>query len=226
MKVKWHREMAARRALLGLVGLLGGFAVAVPAAHATAYGNTYNSSSVGYFGSGTTPSYGEVFTAPGGTLQNWMFSVSSAGTAGNLQFVVASWHGSGAIGPALYTGATKYVGAGGGSVRWSNIKIDLNAGSSYIAYLTVAGVSNPVQYAYVETGNSDGGLGGGFYLNSSAINPLTSSAQWASAPPTYLYYSATFAPSVPEPASVALLGVGLVAVGCIRCKRRTRGVGQ
>jgi hypothetical protein len=74
------------------IAILAFAAAALPdAAHATTFTNTgSNSGTIFDFGAPDTTSYGEVFVAPGGALQNLSFFATD-GTAGNLELVVAAW---------------------------------------------------------------------------------------------------------------------------------------
>lgn len=170
------------------------------------------------FGSPDTTSYGEYFTAPGGALDSWTFWSQSVTAAGNLELVVASWNGTSAVGPALYTSAPiADSGASNEALTFSGINLALATGQSYIAYMTIAGVASPVQGATIATSSTDVLNGGGVFDNSNGADPLTpGSNSWAN-PSLYFTYSATFGPAaVPEPAGAAVLAFGLIGLGFVR----------
>jgi len=188
-------------------------------ANATVYTNSGGTQSTEiYFGSPDTTSYGEYFTAPGGALDNWTFWSQSVTTAGNLKLVVASWNGTSAVAPALYTSAPiADSGASNEALTFSGINLALTAGQSYIAYMTVAGVAGPVTGAAIATSSTDVLNGGGVYDNSSGVDPLTPGSNTWTKPSLYFTYSATFGPAaVPEPAGAAVLAFGLIGLGFVR----------
>ena len=190
-------------------------------AMAQTYANANDFDTIFSFGSPDTTSYGQVFTAPGGTLSSWTFYDTDS-TDNGARLVVAAWDGSEPVGPELYSSLSQNVTAGSFFAHtYSNINLSLTAGTSYIAYLTVAGVDSPTSGAGV-AGSSSSPLGGGFrYLNSGGADPIGLGA-WNSYFVPNMQYTATFNGSVPEPASWALMlgGFGLVG-GALRSRRKT-----
>ncbi len=221
-------------------------AAAWPAAASTVYSNTNDYGTIGAFGgtyyshdtltyvTGST-AYGETFTAPGGNLTDWSFTIGS-GYVGNYIFEVAAWNPTTAktTGPALYTSpVTSYQGGVFAPATFSGLNVPLTAGDAYIAFITIAGVTNPTADTTLALSKSDGGLGGQFeFLNSNGADPLTYSGAWSGPTQTRnfvgplfsLQYSATFsnsATAVPEPADWTLIVGGLGALGLARLRRRT-----
>ncbi len=200
MKAKNMMRLAALSLALGAVGN----------AEATLYANnatrTFSS-----LGSPDTTSYGQVFTAPSNELNDFTFFATS-GSAGQLELVIARWDGSKAVGPALYTSPLFNYAGGAQTLGFANINTLLNSASTYIAYLTTAGLATPASNISVQ-GNDVGnnaGLGGGFaFKNSNGVDPLTLNTSW-----TYLgsldfdmRFRANFS-NVPEPASFPLMMLG------------------
>lgn len=186
-------------------------------AAATTYSNT-NDSTIIYFGSPDTTSYGQVFNTGNGVLSDWTFQANS-GTAGNLQLVVASWNGSQAVGPALYSSSAFAYAGGSEALSFTGINTSLSAGN-YIAYLTVAGVVKPASNVGIAGSNSDGGLTGGFrFLNSGGVDPLTQNQAWSSWYVPNMNYQANISPA-PEPETYALMLGGLGLVGAITRRRK------
>ena len=208
-----------RHRVIGVLTAIAFAACSSVAAHATVYTNSGGTQSTLHpFGSPDTTNYGEYFTAPGGALDSWTFWSQSVVTAGNLELVVASWNGTSAVGPALYTSAPiADSGASNEALIFSGINLALTTGQSYIAYMTVAGVTGPVAGASIATSSTDVLNGGGVFDNSNGANPLTSGSNTWSIPGVYFTYSATFGPAaVPEPTGAAVLAFGLIGLGLVR----------
>lgn len=194
--------------------------------HADATYTNSSNASISSFGSPNTTSYGEYFTAPGGILKDFSFYAIS-GTSGNAELVIANWNGSRAVGPALYTSAPISYSGGNMILGATNIDLSLVSGSSYIAYLTVAGVASPVTGVTMAGSSGDGGLGGSFrYLNSSNVNPLTLNNAWSSYSVSNMAYSASFVSNppvvsaVPEPGTYVMLLTGLVLISGVTFRKR------
>ena len=178
-----------------------------------------------YFGDPDTTSYGQTFKALDSVLTDWSFYV--AGATGNFDLRVANWDGSKAVGPQLFsvsstTAATSASSLGNTKYSWSGINLSLATGSTYIAYITVAGVSGPTAQVPVGGHSSDAYADGGFFfLNSGGADPLSSSDSWSSWFVPDMAFEANFASAspVPEPASLAAWSFGLVAVTFARRRK-------
>ena len=131
-----------------------------------------------------------------------------------MKLVVANWDGARAVGPALYSSSVVSYGGGSSALSFGGIDTNLAAGS-YIAYLTVAGVANPVNSVAIGGSSGDGGLGGSFrFLNSGGADPLSVGSAWSNWSVANMQYSANFsvAAPVPEPETWTMWGLGALAL--------------
>jgi PEP-CTERM motif len=189
-------------------------------ANAQGFSNSH-SSTIYYFGQPDTTSYGQVFNTSGGTLANWSFYADS-GNAGNLELVIANWNGAKATGPALYQSSIFAYTGGAQALSFSGINSALSAGS-YIAYLTVAGVTGAANSVGIAGSNTNGGMSGGFrFLNSAGTDPLVLSNSWNSWNVPNMQYSANFVSAVPEPETYAMMLAGLGLIGTIARRRKAK----
>ena len=204
--------------------LLPALAIVLLAQTPTAFADTIigtagsGTMSVDYFGAvPNTPSYGESFSSPGGTLSSFTFFsiIDIVGTY--AEFVVAPLHGA-TPGPALYSG--KYA-LTSGSNTFSNLNVATTLGSEYLAYLTTFDVTGDVVTSAVFRVNESYAGGSVYYLNGSG-NPTGSAFNELS---MYDFvFSATFTPAIavtPEPSGLMLLATGMMATaGLVRRRGR------
>lgn len=183
-------------------------------AQATVYSNAApNSDPLYYFGSAATDSstFGQHFVAPSEKLESFVFHAQE-GYRGYLNFVIASWDGQKAVGNPLFTRSNIFYNASAEEIGSSAINLALTAGKEYVAFITTAGVTNPVSYVQMFGSNSNGGLNGNFAsLSSGNTNPLSMNDAWQKTPVS-MSYTASFSAPVPEPETYALIGLGLVAL--------------
>ncbi|CDG82731.1 PEP-CTERM sorting domain-containing protein [Janthinobacterium agaricidamnosum] len=189
-------------------------------AHATTYSNVgLSSTPIWTFGKGATPNYGETFTSPGGILEDFTFYALS-GTKGNAALTIAAWDGNKAIGPALYTSSPISYGGGAQAIGATGINLALQANTSYIAYLTVAGVTSPIPSATFQGSGNNGGLPGKF-VYSTANDPLLANQSWSPWTASNMAYTANITAAVPEPETYGMLLAGLGLIGfAVRRKAR------
>jgi len=171
------------------------------------------------FGAPDSTNYGETFASTGGLLQDFTF-YAKYGVGGNVALVIAMWDGAKAVGPALYVSAPILYTGGNESIGAYEINLALQSNTNYIAYLTVAGIADPVVNVTMEGASSGGGLDGGFaYLNTQGVDPLQLSQDWSSSQVRNLLYTANIT-AVPEPETYAMLLAGLGLVGAIARRKR------
>lgn len=175
---------------------------------------------VEFFGAPDSTNYGQIFSLSSKqTLVDWSF-YTNEGTAGDLSFVVAAWDGAKPVGPALFQTNWSFAG-GQEDLVFNNINTTLDAGQ-YIAYMTVAGVSQPAKAVTFAASSGNGGLTGNFaYLNSAGQDPLVINQPWSQLPKLNLLYKANIvAAPVPEPGALAMMLAGLVGVGMFARRRQ------
>jgi hypothetical protein len=199
------------------------------AAHAytiSTLGDWDGSSSVNAWGGSATNTYGEVFTAPGGSLTSFTFEVDDNSPATFVAEVYA-WNGSvtggngpqGTGGPALYTSASMTTAGAGGfqAITINTGGVALAAGQNYVIDL----YDNSGDGVATDWGLTSHGepYDGGFNFN----NGPSSAATWDDFDDFgSLAYSATF--SVPEPSTWALMLLGFGGVGAAYRARGRRAI--
>lgn len=202
--------------------ILAAGATAPALATIMSYSNTATDQigTMGSFASDST-TYGEVFKAPGGRLVDWTFYLSD-GRQGNGRFAIAGWDGGKATGPALYEQAFSYApGMGVVPTTFSGINLDLVSGNSYVAYLTVGGVTDAYSSVNTNISSGDGGLGGYFAVLNTRADPLTLDEFWPAWIDSSMQFKAGFTPlaAMPEPGSLALLAIGCVGLAALRARK-------
>jgi hypothetical protein len=152
---------------VALLMLAGGLLVA-GVAGATTYIDTItswdNTNSVGTFGAGGTPTYGQVITVGSGVdpITQFTFKIGTCSTAGNYLAYIYAWDGSKATGSALYTSTVQSIGSGTPITASSTFNVpSLSlAPGQYILFVSTDGVSSPVDgcsFGLVSPGAYSGG---------------------------------------------------------------------
>jgi hypothetical protein len=146
-------------------------------------------------------------------LQDFNFYANSGGN-GNVGLTISAWDGSKAIGPALYTSSPIAYTGGVQALGANGINLTLQANANYIAFLTVAGIGNPISNVTMQGSTGDGGLAGNFvFLNSGGTNPLDLSQAWSHWSVSNMTYTANITAAVPEPETYGMMLAGLGLLG-------------
>jgi hypothetical protein len=185
---------------------------------------------------GGTGVYGETFTAPGAAITSFTFTVNDEGTAAGIIAQVYAWSGpltggngpQGATGPALFTSAPITTDGLGDfeAIAINTGNTPLTVGQNYIAlFADITGDGANATFALVPPFFSHPGVVGdggfNFYNNDHTLGSINSNVWDDFSDFGSLAYTATFSSGVPEPASWAMMLLGMGAVGFAMRRRET-----
>jgi hypothetical protein len=161
--------------------------------------------------------FGQIFTVTGSEtrLDSFTFRISQVFSAPlNIQFDLYGWGGTDRSGPLLFQSAVVAASNGGDADFSFNPGVVLTSGAQYIAYLDTAGIGNTTDpssgFPVVDDSSYTGGTfrwernsGDGTWF----VTELDS------------MFRAEFSSPVPEPAALAVIGLGLAGLGIVRRRR-------
>jgi hypothetical protein len=200
-------------------------------AHATLLiNNTSTTNNFAYpVGAPDASTYGEAFHTNGSDTVLNSFSMFLSDGNGSLNFrgYIGAWNGSN-VTSILYTSSTVSATPAGGTFTFLP-GIQLASNSNYIAFFSIADLAaQPAAQFYIPisypNGDIDPFTDGFYYLNNGTDASQWTGSTWNSFGANVVdaqFVAELDAPvsAVPEPASLALFGLGIAGLGCARRKR-------
>ena len=209
--------------------ILGGLSVAGASLAQTTYSNysLWNGSeAIQPFSNPDTSTYGQTFVAPvtDTMMDSYKFSlISNDNTPGIFKFYVSQWDtvNGHAIGAPVFESGILNSATGGNFVDYTvNVGVNLISGGNYVAFMSCSNVDRSVTFSDRQAWISSGSTyaDGQFVYQNNGNDPTTWNSQtWNTGSGLDSTFEAKFSSPVPEPASIAALGLGMI---CLIRRRR------